>query len=395
MTNNNRATQIPAIRLTLVLFLAGIGLSACGNGQDPEQQADVDETATKEDAAPAIPVEVAPTRRGEIYAAYSGSAALEAFEEATVVAKVEGEVASIEVEEGSFVKAGQVLARLDGDRLRLRVEQARANLAKAERDYKRNVDLHEKGLVASGAFEAIKYDMDALRAAFNIAKLEYDYSTIRAPIDGVVSSRMIKVGNTISVNTPCFHIADLTPLVAYMHVPEREFGKLQPGQQVVARIDALQAELFRGQIARISPLVDAETGTFKATIEMDPLDSTLKPGMFARLSIIYDTRPDALLVPRAALTETELGDSVYVVVDSKVERRPVKTGFSWRDELEIVDGLSDNEQVVIVGQAALKDGSEVNVVGLEPETDLANEQTDEDEALPEQSAATATASHSL
>ncbi len=343
--------------LVVALFLAGCGGASSG---DDSGNAGADGAGTD---TTAIPVEIRVARRGEIFAAYPGTATLEAFQEATVVAKVEGQVEEILVEEGDTVTAGQVLARLDGDRLRLRLQEARANLAKAEREYRRNVELHEKGLVASGAYENVKYELDALQAAFDSAELEYSYAEIRAPIDGVVAERLIKVGNTIPVSTPCFHIADLQPLVAYLYVPEREFGKMAPGQAVDIRVDALGDERYRATVARISPLVDAATGTFKVTIEMKPDDTALKPGMFARVSVIYDERPDALLVPRIALTESETGSTIYVVAGDEARRRSVETGYGWGDELEILSGIAEGDKVVIVGQKGLKDGTSVEVVG--------------------------------
>ena len=397
--NAKRLFALPAVLLAIVL--SGSLLTACsGESGDGTDNSSGEATAKeggaddKQDEATPVPVEVAVATRGDIFAAYSGSAPIEAFEEAVVVAKVQGEVRELLVEEGDIVKAGQPLARLDGDRLRLRMEQAAANLAKVERDYKRNLDLHEKGLVSSGAFENLKFEVDALRAEYRIARLEHQYATIVAPIDGVVSERMIKVGNTIDVNAPCFHIAALQPLVAYLHVPEREFGKIAADQPVEISVDALGDEVFQARVARISPVVDASTGTFKATVEIDLADTTLRPGMFARASIIYESRPDALLVPRAALTETEVGDSVYVVNGDKVERRSVSIGYNWRDQMEITDGVTTGDTVVVVGQAGLRDGARVEVIVDEPDQssnvadsgDIENASTDDELADAQQSA---------
>ncbi|MEM1263576.1 MAG: efflux RND transporter periplasmic adaptor subunit [Pseudomonadota bacterium] len=354
----------------LGIVLATVAIAGCGDdiGSGEGQAAASEEEQTE--IVP-VPVETVAARRGEIYAAYAGTATLEAFEEATVVAKVGGEIAAILVEEGDVVKTGQPLARLDGDRLRLQRDQARANLAKAERDYRRNIELHEKGLIAAGAFEAIKYDLDALQAAYDLAELEYGYSVIRAPIAGVVANRFIKTGNTIAVNTAAFHIANLEPLIAEMFVPEREFGKLAPGQAVVASIDALSNQQFSGTVARISPLVDAATGTFKATIEMAADKNVLKPGMFARLNVVYDTRADALLIPRNAIVETEVGDSVFVVNGGKVKRHVVRTGFVWGEDIEVVDGLNSGDQIVTLGLSGLRDGADVDIIGETNSADFA------------------------
>ena len=347
-------------------LLGGLLLAGCGGPGDSDAGlAAAAGEEEKEAGKAAIPVEVAAVARDDIYAVYSGTAALEAFAEAEVVAKVGGEIREVVAEEGETVQRGEVLARLDGDRLRLELEQARANLAKAEQEYQRNTELHEKGLLAAGAFENLKFELDALRAAWRLAQLEYSYTEIRAPIDGVVSQRLVKVGNTIPANTPMFRVTDLEPIVSYLHVPEKEFGKIEQGQPVFITIDALPGERFRGVVERISPVVDAGTGTFKVTVEVDEEGTALKPGMFGRLDIVYDSRPARLLVPRPAVVETESGPAVYVVRDGMVERRPVQTGIAWQNRMEIVSGVEEREQVVVVGQSGLRDGARVKVVADE------------------------------
>ncbi|MEL7024783.1 MAG: efflux RND transporter periplasmic adaptor subunit [Pseudomonadota bacterium] len=360
--------------LTYLLSILLFGmLTACadqGSGDDTAATTD-DSVAENSDAgdaeqeeeAPVIPVEVIDVQRGDVFAAYTGAASLEAFDEATVVAKVGGEVRQILVEEGDRVKRGDVLARLDGDQLRLELEQSRANLAKLEQEYNRNLELHERGLVAASAFETTKFDLDALRAANKLAELQYRYTTIRAPIDGVVSQRDIKVGNTIEQNAPTFRITALDPLVANLFVPEREFGRIAADQQVRLSIDALPNESFDGVIARISPTVDAESGTFKATVEIEDDSGRLKPGMFGRFAVIYDRQVDALLLPQDALIETQSGKIVYIVDAGVAKRVGVTTGYSWDNDVAVLDGLSDGARVVVVGQAALRDGSKVRVIG--------------------------------
>ncbi|MEO1595270.1 MAG: efflux RND transporter periplasmic adaptor subunit [Pseudomonadota bacterium] len=361
----------PAPR-NLALLLLSLTLAACGGGGNTDGDVDGEETVAEngesEQPEAIIPVEVMTVERGDIFAAYTGSASLEAFDEAGVVAKVGGEVRQILVEEGDFVQRGDVLARLDGDRLRLELEQSRANVSRLEQEYERSVELNQKGLLAASAFETTKYELDGLKAQYELAKLEYAYTTIRAPISGVVSARDIKVGNTIERNAPTFRITALDPLVAYLYVPEREFGRIDSGQPVRMRIDALPGELFEGTVARISPTVDPETGTFKATVEISDTESRLKPGMFGRLAVIYDQQRDTLLLPRDALIETTSGNSVFVVRDGVAERVDVETGYSWEGEVAVLEGLADEDRVVVVGQAALKTGSKVRVIGEETST---------------------------
>jgi RND family efflux transporter MFP subunit len=349
----------PIARWAIVAALAGALAAGCSNGKAKEEDPAADKATT-------VPVETQPLKRAEMIAVYSGTAPIEAQEEAEVVAKVGGEVRQIFVEEGDTVTAGQVLARLDGDRLRLTLAQIDANLRKLERDYKRQLDLSEKGLVAKGTAENAKFDLDALRASYDSARLELSYTEIRAPIAGVVSARHIKLGNTIKPNDPTFRVTDLDPLIAYVHIPEKEFRKLASGQNADVAVDALGGVHYVGTISRISPTVDPQTGTFRARVEVPDSTRRLKPGMFARVNIVYDRRPNTLQLPRTALIDADGEKSVYIVANGKAEQRKVRTGLENGGYVEVLEGLQGNENIVVVGQAGLKSGTPVKIVGDEP-----------------------------
>ncbi len=343
-------------------------VSACGQSDQDK----IDEESEEE--AVAIPVEVGVPVRGDIVAVYSGTAPIEAFAEADVIAKVAGEIREINVEEGDDVKKGQVLARLDGDRLRLELNQSEANLHKLQRDYERNVELKEKSLISSGDFDKIKYDLEALQASFNLAKLELDYTQIRAPIDGVVSERFVRLGNTLGVNEPVFRITSLDPLVAYLHVPEREYRHIAIGQPVGIDIDALQGLRVIASVTRVSPIVDPQTGTFKITIEISDDQRRIKPGMFGRISIVYDQHVNVLQIPRSAIIEEDGATTVFVVEDDKAIRKAVQTAYSDRGMIEITSGLSDNDRVIITGQIGLKDDALVTIINA---PDAAEQEVDD------------------
>jgi membrane fusion protein, multidrug efflux system len=344
------------LHLPLVLACAVALAAGCSNGKAKDKGKDPEAADT------AVPVEVQPLRRAPIVAVYSGTAPIEAHEEAEVVAKVGGEVRQLFVEEGDVVEAGQIMARLDGDRLRLEVAQTEANLRKLERDYKRQLELSQKGLVAQGTAENAKFDLDALRASYDRARLELGYTEIRAPIRGVVSARHIKVGNTIAPNDPTFRVTNLDPLLAYVHIPEKEFRKLAPNQPAEVLVDALGGERFTGAISRISPTVDPKTGTFRARVEVQDPTRRLKPGMFARVNIVYERREEALQLPRSAIVDADGTQSVFVVADGKAAQRPVQTGLANNGWIEVTGGLQGDEQVVVIGQGGLKTGTVVKVV---------------------------------
>lgn len=339
--------------------LAALALLACGS---LPWLAGCQGKADKAPAAvPAVPVEVLPAARGEMLAVYSGTAPLEADGEAVVVAKVGGELRQLLVEEGVQVRKGQVLARLDGERLRLEAAQARAQLSKLERDYKRNVELQQRGLVAVSAFENLRYEVEAARAAYDLTALQLSYTDIRAPIDGVVAERFVKAGNTLNPNEKVFRIADLSPLVAHVHVPESELWKLHAGQVAGAQVDAAGG-VFQSVIRRISPVVDSNTGTFKVTLELRDPNHRLKPGMFARVEIVHERRANVVRIPRAALLEDDGNPRVFVVQAGKAVSRAVVLGLTNGPLAEVVSGVAAGDAVVVVGQGTLKEGSPVRVV---------------------------------
>ena len=344
------------------------------------QSQDQDSEANDDEESPPIPVEISLPTRGDVYAVYSGTAPIEAFAEADVIAKVHGEIRNILVEEGDEIKKGQVLARLDGDRLRLELNESEARLRKLQRDYERNLDLKGTGLISEGDFEKIKFEMDARQASFNLAKLELDYTQIRAPIEGVIAERYIKLGNTVNVGDPVFRVTSLEPLVAYLHVPEREYRNIDSGQLVQIEIDALKGEPIIASVSRVSPIVDPATGTFKVTVEITDEERRIKPGMFGRISIVYDKHENALQLPRSALVEDSGQTSVFVVEDNVAIKKVVQTGYSDRGMVEIVAGLEDGENVVTVGQLGLKPDAKVTVINLPQSTVAAADETKKDAA---------------
>lgn len=340
--------------------LATALLAACGSTSAAPGAA----ASSRAAAEAAIPVEVVRPTRGEMRATYSGTATLEAEADAEVLARVGGEVQRVLVEEGDRVRAGQLLAVLDDRQLSLEVAQARAVLAKAEQDYRRQIELHERGLVAAGAFENLRFDLESLRASYELARLQLSYTGIRAPFDGVVAVRHVKRGENLPAGAPAFRITDSSPLKAAVFIPERELRRVAPGQSATLQIDALPGQVFPARVTLVAPTVDAATATFKATIEVADPHVQLRPGMFARIGIVFERRQGALRVPRAALVDAESSPSVFVVRGGKAVQQPVRLGLSDAGLVEVTAGLEGGEQIVVAGQSGLKAGTDVRIVSL-------------------------------
>jgi membrane fusion protein (multidrug efflux system) len=337
-----------------VLALAGTAaLPGCGTGEASFTN------AAEVRAATPVPVEIAAPVRADIYATYHATATIESDAAAPVLAKVGGEVIELLAEEGDVVAAGQVLARLDGERLRLEMLAAKADLDRVTSEFERYDNLAARGLVSVAMYDGLKYDADALRARYELARLNYEYSEIRATISGVVSAREIKPGQHITADSVAFRITDTNELVAYLQIPQTELAKFSIGHQADLEVDSMPGHVFAATIARISPTIDTRNGTFRATAIIGNENGALVPGMFARFTIAYEKHEDALLIPRVAIVEEDEETAVYVVSDGAVTRRIVEMGISSGSQVEILGGLAEGEEIVVVGQSGLRDGSKV------------------------------------
>ena len=367
-----KALQTHPARLwlaALVFAATALALSACGNANGDSAGKDGDKA---KDEVPAVPVEVAATQRAEMAAIYNGTAPIESERKAFVMPKVKGEIRAVLADEGQRVRAGQTLARLDGDQLRLEVALNEATMRKLERDYARNLELQQKGLISATAIDNLKYELEAATANWQLARLQLSYCDIRSPIDGTVTVRLdiVKIGNTVTPvggvieagESSLFVIEDLNSLIVRVNVPERELSKLSVGQVAELSLDAVPGRTFTGKIALISPYVNAETATFEVRIRVTDTDALLRPGMFARVAIVYERKPDALQIPRTALLDGDGPPKVFVVQEGKAMERAVQLGLSNGAMIEVVSGLKDGEQVVVVGQGALKPGAAVRIV---------------------------------
>lgn len=356
----SRASRVlPFARLSLLAV--ALGLAACkggsaGSGKGPDGK----EQASK--GPEAIPVEVVNASTRSISASYAGTAPLEARAESQVVAKTSGIALQVYADIGQQVRAGQPLVRIDRDRASLQVAQAEADVRKLEANYRRSAQLLEQKMVSVNDVDQLRYNLENARAQLHMAKLELSYGTVSAPISGVVASRSIKQGNLVQINTPIFTIVDISRLEATLNVPEREIETLKVGQAVQLTVDALPGKTFDGRIDRVSPVVDAGSGTFRVICAFDG-GGLLQPGMFARIRINYDQRADALVIPRSALLEDGGTPAVFTVKGGKAVRSELKLGYVDGEWVEVRGGLRAGDPVVVAGKSALREGSAVQLIG--------------------------------
>ena len=278
---------------------------------------------------------------------------------------------------GAAVKRGEVIAVIEHDiylaqlaECRATLERSRVALADAEREKKRITRLFEGGSAteqnkdkAVTATRLAAASVKQREAALARIKVTLDKATIEAPITGVISRKYIDEGNMVGPSTPLVRIVQIETLKVLGGVSERYLPQLAPGKTPVKiKTDAYPEDEFEGVVHRVGVAVDTVTRTGEVEIRVPNPDRRLKPGMFARTTIVLTERENAVVVPDSALLREQ--DDVYVFVANggRAERRRVKLGLSQSQYYEVLDGLSVGDTVIIRGQRQLKDGQAVEVI---------------------------------
>ena len=346
---------------------AAAGAEGAGSGDQRVAQFRNMANSRLAEEVPAVPVAVTEVKRGVVEAYYRGSTNLTAAEEAVVVARTLGVVEALFAEEGDVVQEGQKLAQLETERLQLEVARSRTQLDNLKAAYERAERLNESRMISPNEYDTARFAYETERTNLQLREYELREATIRATIDGVITRRHIKVGHTLNQNAPAFEMKRLDSIEAELNVPEREIGRIRVGQFARVLVDALADDRFEGAVSRVAPEVDPTSGTFRVTVSLDNPDRRLKPGMFGRVDVRTDIRPNALLTSLEAVVTLRNKSSLFVVTDEVgqgqvAERRSVTVGYVSDGNIEILTGANEGEQVVMTGQDGLRDGARVRVV---------------------------------
>jgi membrane fusion protein (multidrug efflux system) len=314
----------------------------------------------------AVPVEVAKVERRTISSFLETNGTLEAENEVDLVARVSAPIVELLAEEGMAVRRGQLLARLDEAELRVQLEISRVALHETTLVHDRAKRLYEDDLISDEEFEQAKSSWKSAAAQLEADEIQLGYTSVAAPFDGLIVTRYVDFAEQVSVNTPLFRISDFDPLLCPIQVPERELSKLRNSQPAHLLLEPWPEHEFQAKVLRISPVVDATTGTIKVTLEVRS-EGKLRPGMFARVFLETATRHGALVIPKASLSLESIGDTVYVADAGAgvASRREVSLGFREGDFVEVTEGVAEGESVVVVGHDGLSDGTPVQVLGDE------------------------------
>ncbi len=349
------------------------------------------EMGRRDDDLVIVPVQAERVGEGCIQKKLTYLGDIEAEYTARVFAKIPNRILEFAVQNGNYVNKGDLIARVDNSQLKEAVRQAEAGLASARSRYnnanyefKRIKRLFEEDAVTESQyqqmrtqFEVAKNGVQQAQAAYKSAQEQLEDTQVKAPISGYISGRSLNVGDMASVQMPLVTISEKDLLKIRVNAVENDLKYIEKEQNVNVYVDACPDRVFTGKIARISPVVDASSRTAPVEILLKNPDLVLKPGMFARIEVIIESKENVLIVNRnnvdiktsrningGSIRDAEIKQvfSVFKVVDSLAVYTPIQVGIQSGMEMEVLEGLNENDLIVSVGRTNLRDSSMVKIV---------------------------------
>jgi membrane fusion protein (multidrug efflux system) len=378
-----------------------------GKGQDFAKK----DTKTKELI---VPVEAAFPERGDISSYFETSTRIEAEVKIDISSKSTARCLEVFVDEGDVVKQGAILAQLDKEEAQASYNQSAVQVRQDKTAYELAKQQHDQGLGAKMEMDNAQYTFEQSTATLKSQEIQLDNLTIKAPIDGIITTRAIQPGMLVSSGTVVYSMMDPESYILAINPPEKELSRLKVGQQAKVTVDAIPGKTFNASIRRINPSVDPVSGTVKVVLDFEDVDrSVLRESAFARVKLVMATVKGVILIPKEAIIEDNGQSYVYAlelrekedvkkdvdpsesskkdsdesakneVVEASVEteetapekaedvwtakRVKIITGLEDNDIIQVYMGLKDDVQIVINGQHSLKDGAGVKVTSIQVE----------------------------
>lgn len=356
MAGNRRAAA--AISLLAALTVA----AGCSGGEAGSAEA-----AESEQVGRLISVEVAAVEATAFTDFVQVVGQVQANQDVTISAEEAGPIRALLVSKGSFVRAGQPIARIDDSVLRAQAEQAASEAALASETFERQRRLWEEERVGTEmAFLRARYGAQTAKAGARALRERLERTVVRAPISGLLDDRLVEVGTMVMPGTPVARIVDVSAVKVIGGVPERFAGEVRHGATANISIDGTVAREFDGKISFVGASVEDQSRTFPVEVMVANPGGALKPGMIANIRVARGELESALVIPQEAVLRTEAGYIVFVAVEhrgeTRAEARQVALGASRANRVVITSGLSAGDRLIVVGQNRVAGGDRLLIV---------------------------------
>lgn len=329
-----------------------------------------------------VSVEVAAVKQARLQDDAQAVGSLNSRQAVTLKPETAGRVSRIAFTDGQSVKRGQLLVQLDDTLQRAELSQAQAQLSIARANLKRNEELLAQSFVAARVVDESRAALQVAEAQVDLAQARLQRMRITAPFDGTLGLRSINLGQYVKDGDELVNLEDTSKLTVDFRLPERYQNRIARGQNVQVQLDALPGQRYQARVLAVDPLLDANGRSIAVRAEMPPAPGQeLRPGMFARVLIVFSVNDKALVVPEEALVPQGGRQYVYVIDEQgqgdarkrSSRRVEVELGVRRGADVQITQGLKAGDTVVVAGQQRLqRDGTLVRVVELAPGPAAAN-----------------------
>jgi len=414
-----RKTLFKGLTLLIVvgIIASGILLKILSQSETKQESPEATGVNLKTFEITPIPVEAAPARWGDLVVKVSATGVTRAYREVTISPKIGGDIVKLPIQEGDFVRKGDLLVKLDDREYRLALKEARDELLGAQVEYglmlreergeermqreegprqteleeariewERAQERYQKGQIPESDYEKAKiaYEVAQIfsgerreeliasksglsKALIRVkrAELNLSYTEIRAPFSGYIGDLKVFEGQRVSAGQECFKLVDLSRIRIEVGVLESEIGYLKVGRKATARFTAYPGEEFHGQVVTINPIVDTESKTCRVTVELENPQGKLKEGMFAYVELEAQIFKHRFVVPKEAILIRDQRKLLFIVREGLAKWCYVTTGLQDDRFVEILEStlnLKEGELVITKGHYTLVHDAPVRVV---------------------------------
>ena len=360
-----------------VAILAALVMAAvcagCGSKSDATAAPKAD--GAKADAKPAqpapaapagLPVKASPVKLARMSDDVTAVGSLLAEESVVIRPELDGRITALHFQEGQAVPAGARLVSLDSSEYEAQLAAVRADLKTEMQRLTRTRELQQQNFISKDALEVQVGNVDRLKAREAEAESKLSKANIRAPFAGTVGLRMVSPGAYVKAGQDIVRMESIGSLKVDFRIPETFLSKVKSNQEIVVNVDAYPNENFTGRVYAVEPMVDERTRTVAMRARIPNQSNKLKPGMFVRVAVTLESRPNAVVVAEEAIWPQGKDNYVFNVVDGKAALTKVEVGNRQPGKVEIVKGLAANDVVVTEGQIKLRDGAAVTVIAPPP-----------------------------
>ena len=310
-------------------------------------------------------VEAAPAKSGAILRRVSTVGNLSAIQSVTLRPQVSGKIEKIFFQEGSRVKAGDPLYKIEDNMYKAKAKEMEARLLEKRGNYERAIKLLEKKFGTPADRDKTFAEMQIAEANLDEAKIQLENTTLKAPFEGVMGLSKVSVGALVSESVELANLVDLDPINVDFSIPESYLPFVHEGDVVDVTIEDYDILPVEATIKAIAPEIDEGTRSVTLRAEMPNTELSYRPGEFARVLVLAGKIDNAVLIPETAIEREGDEEYVMLVVDNVAVRSTISTGMRDGNDVEVVHGIKAGDLVTTAGQFKLRDGDEVVVVNLE------------------------------